>query len=122
MPTLRHKTKLPSVLVISVLNEDSQLSIEKEGSRTEIGLGCRQLSNCDSISSICKHEIKTNSTWKKTIRNMPSISKKTVLDYSIQLVLSLVLLQPVPLITFYFNYPKLVLHYCIIKVTHLYMI
>jgi len=110
MPTLRHKTKLPSVLVISVLNEDSQLSIEKEGSRTEIGLGCRQLSNCDSISSICKqHELITYSTWKKTIRNMPSISERLV-DYSIKLVLSMVLLQPILLITFYFSYPKLVLH------------
>jgi hypothetical protein len=38
-----------------VLIEDSQLSIEKEGSRTEIGLGCRQLNDNGSISSPCKH-------------------------------------------------------------------
>lgn len=45
-----------------MLIEDSQLSIEKDGSRTDTGLGCRQLDDSGSISSPCNiSELMTHS-------------------------------------------------------------
>lgn len=37
---IRMRFLLPSVLVLSMLSEEKQLSAEKDGSRTETGLGC----------------------------------------------------------------------------------